>query len=268
MALIAAVVFVAVLIAAGTIVLVTRGGDDHGAKPTAPPTPSSAPPGPGTATGFGIPETDPFGRRIDMPNNAYGQPLEQTAPHREPGDPEWLTAAPAGTRGPGAKGGWQRVYGAVVPFSASDGPTRIQDGVPTGYAHTPQGAALAAAFLMWETAARPADRPLRERMVVMSANDLAEFDRLKAAGKLPDRRPDSETRYMLAPDAFRIRSWADDLCVVELATRTEPDKTGTPRWLGNQLAMVWDGSGWRMRLAADQKLPQEALASLAGWTPW
>ena len=40
---------------------------------------------------------------------------------------------------------WQRVYGATIPFSTSDGPTAISaDGVPSGFSHTPQGVVLAA----------------------------------------------------------------------------------------------------------------------------
>ncbi|MFF0494334.1 hypothetical protein ACFYTQ_35400 [Nocardia sp. NPDC004068] len=265
---IAAIVFVVLLIVMGTVVLVTRGGDGGG-KPTTQPTPSSAPsPGPGTAIGFGTPQVDLFGRRIDVPNNRYGQPLEQTAAQRKPTDPDLLTAAPAGTRGAEAKGGWQRVFGAVVPFSTSDGPTRIDNGVPTGYAHTPQGAALAAAFTLWEPAARPGDRTLRERMVVMTPADFARFDQLGSSGALPDQLPESKTRYMIAPDAFKVVSWAGDMCVLDLATRTDASAIGSPQWLSNQIAMVWDGSSWKMQLPADQKLPQETISSLTGWTLW
>ena len=267
--LIAAAVFVGLLLLVGGIVIVTRDDDQDTPATTAQPTTTSAPnPGSSTATGFGIPEVDVFGRRIDVPNNVYGQPLNQAVPQRKPSDPDWLTAAPAGTRGADAKGGWQRVFGAVVPFSTSDGPTHVMGGVPAGYSHTPQGAALAAAFVAFETLARPSDRVLRERMVVMSVADLAEFDRLKAAGKIPDRQPESVTKWMLASDAFRINSWSDDLCVLQIAGRAEPDKSGNSRWLTNQIAMVWDGSAWKMRLPADNRLPQEYVYSLAGWTQW
>lgn len=263
--LIAASVFVGLLILVGGFVIATR-DDDQDNPAATQPTPSSTPdPGASTATGFGPPEVDVFGRRIDIPNNPYGQPLEQTAAQRTPDDPHWLTGAPAGTR---ERGGWQRVSGAVVPFSTSDGPTRIENGVPTGYAHTPQGAALAASYAAFETVARPSDRVLRERMVVMSPADFAEFDRLKAAGKLPDRQPESVMKWMLASDAFRINSWSDDLCVLQIAGRAEPDKNGTPRWLSNQIAMIWDGSTWKMRLPADNRLPQETIYSLSGWTQW
>lgn len=258
--------FVVLVLVIGGIVLVTGGSDDEpdatAPRPSAPAAPPSAS---SSATGFATPTVDQFGRRVDIPNNPAGQPLEQSVPSRTPTDPQWLTAAPAGTRD---KGGWQRVSGASVPFSTSDGPTRIEDGVPTGYAHTPQGAALAAAYVMWETSARPADRVLRERMVVMSPDELDQFDRLNADGRLPDRPPEQVTRHMVAPDAFRIVSWDEDLCVLNLATRAEPDANGVERWVSNQLAMIWDGTGWRLRLSEDQQLRQETVQTLVGWSRW
>ncbi|MGW6728761.1 hypothetical protein ACWF9G_22915 [Nocardia sp. NPDC055029] len=262
-ALAAAAIFLIILVVVGLSIAFTRTRSEDTAPTTTTtaPTTTSAP----AATGFATPQVDTFGRRVDVPNNLAGQPLEQTVAQRKPTDPEWKTAAPAGTRD---KGGWQRVSGAVVPFSTSDGPTRLDSGIPTGYAHTPQGAALAAAYVMWETGARPGDRALRERMVVMTPAQLAEFDRLKAAGKVPDQQPESVTRYMLAPDAFRVESFSDDLCVLYLATRSEPDKNGAERWISSQLAMVWDGRDWRMQLPADSRLPQQTVFSLAGWTTW
>ncbi|MFI7524480.1 hypothetical protein [Nocardia salmonicida] len=262
-ALAAAAIFLILVVVAGLAVAFTRNSDDD--TTTAPTTTTSTAPPAAAATGFATPQVDTFGRRVDVPNNSAGQPLGQTVAQRKPTDPDWKTAAPAGTRD---KGGWQRVTGAVVPFSTSDGPTRIDNGVPVGYAHTPQGAALAAAYVMWETGARPGDRALRERMVVMTAAQLAEFDRLKAAGKVPDQQPESVTRYMVAADAFRVEQFSDDLCVVSLATRSEPDKNNADRWISSQIAMVWDGSNWRMQLAADSRLPQQTVFSLAGWTAW
>lgn len=264
--LIASAVFVTILLVVGIVALVVRNGQHDQNRSATSGTPSATPTGaPATASGFGTPEVDSFGRRVDVPNNAYGQTLDQVGAQHKPSDTDWLTAAPAGTR---ERGGWQRVYGATVPFSTSDGPTRITDGVPGGYTHTPQGAALAAAFVMYESLARPGDRRLHEQMVVMTPADLAEFDRLKAAGKAPDQLPESVTRYMIAPDAFRVVSWAEDLAVVTLATKAEPDKNRTPRWISSQVAMVWDGTSWRMRLPVDRKVPQETIYSLGGWTTW
>lgn len=261
------------LIAVGLVVIgalvtgLSRCGGRDDAAPTPAPTGGSSPTT-GTdsqATGFALPEVDPFGRRVDIPNNAAGQPLPQTPILHRPTDPDWVTAAPAGTSGPG---GWQRVYGVMVPFSTSDGPTTITGGVPSGWTHTPQGCALAAAWIGWQLNARPGDRSLRERATVTSAQDLATFDREKAAGRIPDFGPESLTRWLLASDAFRITTWQDDLCVVRLGTRYAPDAVGTARWLSIQAAMVWDRTTWRLRLADGGQPTQELVYSIAGWTTW
>ncbi|MFF2088605.1 hypothetical protein ACFVVM_32880 [Nocardia sp. NPDC058176] len=217
------------------------------------------------ASGFGPPDVDVFGRRIDVPNNEFGEPLPQVEAQRRAEDPDWLTAAPAGTQ---ERGGWQRVTGAVVPFSTSDGPTAIVDGVPVGWAHTPQGCALAAAWVIWEVNARPGDRTIRERALVSTPADLAQFDRDRAAGKIPDRAPLAATRWMLAFDAFQIKTFSADLCVVGLASRAEDSNNGAARWIGTGVSMVWDGSAWRLRVPAGGNPPKDSLSSLAGWTPW
>ncbi|MGX1762838.1 hypothetical protein ACWIG5_39110, partial [Streptomyces lydicus] len=101
-----------------------------------------------------------------------------------------------------------------------------------------------------------------------SAADLAKFDAERAAGKIPDRAPVVVTKWMLAFDAFKIASWQEDLCVVKLASKTEPDAVGAPRWLGTSATMSWDGSSWRLRPPTAGNPPQEAVPALAGWTTW
>lgn len=259
--LLALLVAALVVIGAVTALLIRHDSDDTAAPDTSTAT---TPSGSGQASGFAMPDIDKFGRRVDVPNNRYGQPLPQAGTPRRASDPDWLTAAPTLPE----QGGWQRVFGTSVPFSTSDGPTAILDGVPVGYSHTPQGAALAAVYVTWQAYARPGDWTLRERMEVMTAADRTEFERLKAAGKVPDQAPAAVTQWLTAPDGFRIESWANDLCLLRLATKAEPASSGAPRWLASQVAMVWDGQGWRLRLAADGELPKTSLDSLEGWTTW
>ncbi|MET9490029.1 hypothetical protein [Nocardia sp. NPDC006630] len=263
--ILAVVVIALVVIGAVTVALTHRDNTHESALATSTP---AAAPAPGEEqTGFAAPDVDAFGRRVDIPNNKYGQTLAQTSGPRQPGDPLWLTAAPTLPE----QGGWQRVFAVSVPFSTSDGPTAINDGIPTGYSHTPQGAALAAVFTTWEAYARPGDWTLHERMEVMTDADHAEFNRLKAAGKVPDLAPASQTRWLVAPDAFHIESWssAGGLCVLRLATKADPATSGGgQRWLASQVVMAWDGSNWRLRLAADRELPKSFISSLAGWTTW
>ncbi len=55
---------------------------------------------------------------------------------RQPSDPNYLTAVPAGLR-------FQDVGGLTLPFSPVDGPLRINGPIAVGYSHTPQGAVIA-----------------------------------------------------------------------------------------------------------------------------
>ncbi|CCF64329.1 hypothetical protein [Nocardia cyriacigeorgica] len=217
------------------------------------------------AEGFAEPEVDIFGRRVDIPNNPAGQPLPQNPElQAKPSDPDWLTAAPAGTTQPR---GWQRVYGASVPFSTSDGPTRIEDGLAVGYAHTPQGAALAAAQITYRLNARPAHRDLYVRQVRASAQQIAAYDRALEADRLPEQQPESVTRYFVAPDAFKVDDYADDMAIVRLATRAQV-VDGKQLWVAMRMIMVWDAGDWRLKPTTSENPPAEYIESLEGWTAW
>ncbi|MET8654687.1 MULTISPECIES: hypothetical protein [Nocardia] len=215
--------------------------------------------------GFAEPEVDIFGRRIDVPNNPAGQPLSQDpARQRKPTDSDWLTAAPEGTNAPR---GWQKVYGASVPFSTSDGPTRLEDGLAVGYSHTPQGAALAAAQITYRINARPADRELYLRQVRVSAAQIAAYDKALDEDRLPKQQPERITRYFVAPDAFKVENYADDLAIVRFASRGQVID-GKQLWAALRLVMVWDAGDWRLKPSASSGAPTELIESIEGWTAW
>ncbi|GAA5054165.1 hypothetical protein [Nocardia callitridis] len=255
---VASAAVLALIVIVGLFVFIGR--DDE--KPGAAPPVAVASGG----EGFAAADTDIFGRRIDVPNNSAGQPLPQDpALQHNSADPDWLTAAPAGTTEPR---GWQRVYGASVPFSTSDGPTRIEDDLAVGYSHTPQGAALAAAQITYRLNARPADRDLYVRQVRVSAQQIASYDQALASDRLPKQQPESITRYFTASDAFKIDDYADDLAIVRLATRG-PVVDGKQLWAAIRLVMVWDAGDWRLKpTSASAAAQSEYLETLQGWTLW
>ncbi|WP_067694030.1 hypothetical protein [Nocardia jejuensis] len=258
-------VLVLILVGSLGVWLMNRDADSDTANTPASSEVGSPAAGGPAPTGFAAPDVDALGRRVDIPNNKYGQPLAQTRGPLTAADPNWLTAAPVLPE----QGGWQRVFNVSVPFSTSDGPTALVDNIPTGYSHTPQGAALAAVYASWQAVARPGDWSVREHMQVLSDSDHDEFDRMKATGKVPDLAPAAATKWLVAPDAFQIESWSasGDLCVLRVATKKEPDVKGSPQWLSSQLVMVWDGN-WRLRLAKDGAIPKATINSLTGWTTW
>ncbi|MGY5204474.1 hypothetical protein [Nocardia gipuzkoensis] len=254
---VASAAVLALIVVVGIFVFVGRDDEGIGGAPAV--TESSG------GTGFATPEADILGRRVDIPNSAAGQPLPQDpSRQRKPSDPDWLTAAPEGTTEPH---GWQRVYGASVPFSTSDGPTRIEDDLAVGYAHTPQGAVLAAAQITYRLNARPADRDLYVRQVRVSAQQIAAYDKALADDRLPEQQPETVTRYFVASDAFKVDDYADDLAIIRLATRG-PVMDGKQLWAATRLVMVWDAGDWRLKPSTTNNSQAEYIESLQGWTRW
>ncbi|MEV6066363.1 hypothetical protein AB0L82_07420 [Nocardia sp. NPDC052001] len=258
---IASAAVVALIIIAGVVVYINHGDSTPSAAKPDGTAPTTSEPG---ATGFASPEVDLFGRRVDIPNNAAGQPLPQQPSKRKATDQDWLTAAPEGTVEPH---GWQRVYGASVPFSTSDGPTRLEDGLAVGYSHTPQGAALAAAQITYRLNARPADRELYVRQVRVSAQQVSAYDQALADQRLPKQQPEKVTRYLVAPDGFQIENYADDMAIVRLAARG-PVLDSRQTWAAVRLIMVWDAGDWRLKPSSSKASQTEYVDSLAGWTRW
>ncbi|MVU77815.1 hypothetical protein GPX89_11235 [Nocardia sp. ET3-3] len=259
---IASAALVAVIIVAGLVVYFGHGSSKPSAKDdgTAPVTSSET-----GVTGFASPEVDLFGRRVDIPNNTDGQPLPQDpSKQRKTTDTDWLTAAPQGLADPH---GWQRVYGASVPFSTSDGPARLENGLAVGYSHTPQGAALASAQITYRLNARPADRELYVRQVRVPAEQLTAYDQALADQRLPKQQPEKVTRYLVAPDAFQIENYADDMAIVRLAARG-PVVDNRQLWAAVRLIMVWDAGDWRLKPSSSKTAQTEYVDSLAGWTRW
>ncbi|MEV0246433.1 hypothetical protein AB0H76_07600 [Nocardia sp. NPDC050712] len=262
---------VAVLVAVGVAVTATRDGAAEGDQKLA--TNASSGTGPVTSaanapTGFAGAAVDVFGRRVEIPNNPAGQPLAQdSGQQRRSADPDWLTAAPTGTRG---EGGWQRVYGVSVPFSTSDGPARIENGLALGYSRTPQGAILAGAQIMYRANARPADRVLRERQMVLTPDELTTYQRRLAAGGVPEQLPESATKWLVAADAFQIESFTPEQASMRIATRAQAGEGGGNRWVATRLAVVWAEGDWRLKSVPgpDGRAQTETITTLTGWTPW
>ncbi|BCK55193.1 hypothetical protein [Nocardia wallacei] len=263
-----AAVLTVTLAVAATVVTMRRDGaataSGSGPSPVVSASTVAAP----APAGFGAPDADMFGRRVDIPDDPAGQALPQDpAAQVRPDDPRWQTVAPNPVQGEGI---WQRVFGGpVVRFSGSDGPSRVEGRAALGYARTPQGAALAAEQHFWRTNANPADRDLLLRLVAVSPDYLAEYDRLVAAGKVSDRLPEKLTPLLYASDAFRIDSWDPDHAVVDIARKAREVIDGQPTWVGMRLAVVWRDGDWKLTAVDGQQLVRiDSLRSIEGWTTW
>lgn len=137
----AAIAVVVAVIGVGVYVM-NRPEENQAPEPTFP----SAAPEPEQdldARGYNAPRSDAVGRKVMVPRNGVGQPLDQDpAGSKGFDDPGAFTEPAAGIE-------WQQTGGVVTPFSTSDGPTRMDGKTPRGFARTPAGAALASATYTW-----------------------------------------------------------------------------------------------------------------------
>ncbi|MBJ8342903.1 hypothetical protein JGU71_28835 [Antrihabitans sp. YC3-6] len=276
----AAVIFVVFALVCTAIAVIVRlsGGEDTASPSPSPqspvtaiPNPSSAPgqrPDAGSNTqpaGIGVPTTDRLGRRIDIPNWIGGWALPQTPVEHAPYLPIVAADAPAGLM-------WQRVNdGVAVPFSTSDGPTTIDGLQASGFARTPQGAALAAAQIFYRLAAvdnRTAQRMFDEQTVMLPAQRQLVDDQLRQEGPGKHRTPADALSYISKTDAFRLLSYAEDFAVVEFAEQSPPTDDGKPRWGTSRHTVVWEGGDWKLKFQDNDTDQRGHTSTLGGWTPW
>ena len=201
------------------------------------PTASGAVPAPQ----FAAPTSDRHGRRVETPVNPLGQVLPQRQPVTAATD---ISAAPEGLM-------WQRVYGAILPFSTGAGPTVLgSDGVPGGYAHTAQGAAIAALQISGRLIAAPREqvRELIERAVVVQGDGA----RAIADRALTLAPTESEVASLyVVPIAMKVTNYADDYAHVALALQM-PDTAQQKGIVATRadFDMVWRDGTWKMVMPA------------------
>ncbi|MGN9920322.1 hypothetical protein [Micromonospora palomenae] len=156
-------------------------------------------------------------------------PTETTTPHTLP------TAAPAGVR-------WDLVGQTAVPVSASAGPTRVAGGKAAGYAHTPEGALIAAAQLSTR-AGYSAGRQSWEPTIEQQFEPGADRDRLLATLREVGDAP-AQPGELSQIAGFSYQSYTPETAVIGLALRAP--SAGTPRYHVLSLTLRWRDGDWRM----------------------
>ncbi|MGO4613033.1 hypothetical protein AB4305_03655 [Nocardia sp. 2YAB30] len=203
------------------------------------------------------PTTDLFGNRLEVPHDESGVALPQDATTRpDPTRGDYLSTAPARMQ-------WQRGWGgAALPVSGSDGPTRIHQGIATGFARTPQGAALAALDAVGRALAAPEgiwQHVVRDRYYGGGQALLDRFARSR------ERTLDA-ARYVVVPDGIRIQpGYRDDLAVVQVASHDDGGYS-ISTW-----PMAWIDGDWRVRVPDDVEMlwrPGALTSTLADFGPW
>lgn len=247
---------VAVVVAVTVLAAINHRGQTHEPVPnSADPTTSAS--AALSAEGPGLPTTDIFGNRLDVPRDPAGDPLAQDPALRpDPGQPNYLTVAPARLQ-------WQRGWGgAALPFSGSDGPAAVAGGVSSGFADTPQGAGLAACDAIARAFAAPEDlwrTVIRERYLGGGQSLIDRIARSRA------ETPNAAT-YLVVPEGVRILpGYRPDFAVVQIAVRA------TGGWAYANWPMAWHNDDWRVRVPEDvdslwgSAIPVGTLAEFGSW---
>lgn len=168
-------------------------------------------------------------------------------------DPDWLTAAPQGIS-------WQRVDGVPLPFSASDGPTRIEGAVAEGYTRSPQGAALAAIQIAMRLVFSPDFESVVTEQTAVSSDERQQL--IAARAGQPVINAEAVTAATMQPAAFKIGAYTDTDATIYYAY---PAQGGTYRIA--RMAVTWQDGDWKYtgRMSPDApELP--ATADISSFT--
>ncbi len=152
----------------------------------------------------------------------------------------------------------QRIHGNMdLPFSTSDGPTGFTDnGVATGFARTPQGAALAAAHYV---------------AYLISGDNRAEM--VAEAGHSSDPAVLMEGLRMRDNSAVTASPMVNvnfhpDLTLVKLGATVERSNGATEIQV-TKIPLVWrEGTGWVVQLDSTALSSEFEPLSSEGWQQW
>lgn len=250
-----------------TVVIATTGRDEQ-TTPSAPSSePSPAPSAPAAQPGRVT--SDLVGRQVSIVDAPAGQPLDQT------GEP---SAFPTGTDVVAAPAGLelqQVPSGVTVMVSPSDGPTGTEQGVLTGYAHSPTGAAvltanyIALGIELGSAYADFLDRYARE----LVAEDPTVIEEIRARGHANDGSALPAAEGFVAPRWFRFSNCTPEFCTVEAAMPSVADAVGQVDTIDIsatahpvvRVSMKWDDEQWQ--ILSGRSLPpiEEIDGSWAQW---
>lgn len=254
--LVVAVVVVVVVLVAAVVFLVTRGGSDKSAGDAGQSTSTAAGGAQASVSasgGAGV-TSDFWGRRVVLPANPDGDVIPQkpvdTADACNPVNysrvPDDLTA--------------QRTHKISTLWSSTDGPTGFTDGVPSGYSHTPQGAALAG----WNYYMMIAAGGKRAYTVYHDFGGLSDSDReeMESIDDKPTETTTQDRSKMVTPEAVKYLSCHDDQVVVQYFIPTLDPHTrdsNDPKYQVINSEIHWVDDHWEAALKSENGVRQGPL---------
>lgn len=258
--IVAAVVVVIVVIATVLVIGLNHSGTTTN-RPVATTPTTSAPPTSASSGGSGFTGTtvDKFNKPVQLPANPAGQLLPQTAK-----TPQGQNDAPGGLT-------WEKLYDLpIVPFSTSDGPTTIKDGIAQGWSRTPQGAALAGVSILSMWLGGPDTESATVQRTLLSGDPTV------IAQRTAQNRPARQSMLadpQLAPGAVagvQVRSFNGNFATVDYGSGPVTDDSDpSGYYIVQTLSLSWSDGTWKLIVTPttpDRGQHQTAIAGMTSWT--
>ncbi|WP_331461097.1 hypothetical protein [Micromonospora tarapacensis] len=138
---------------------------------------------------------------------------------------------------------WELVGPLAVPVSTTGGPRQTGDTTASGFAHTPEGALIAAAQIGMRSSyslGREYWEPTIERQFIPSTDRDRLLESLETTSDAP---ADPGSLSQIA--GFSYQSYTPDTAVIGLVLRAP--SAGTPRYHVLSLTLLWRDDDWRMQ---------------------
>ncbi|MBN9645209.1 hypothetical protein ACFSSC_09480 [Corynebacterium mendelii] len=231
---------------------------------TAAATPSSTPPdtspAPGTAATV---HRDAVGHLVVQPNNPGGDPLPQVTTSDQPTP---LDGVEAGYTPSVVVVQWQRLRPATatsqafdIAVSATDGPTAVDNGVPTGFARTPLGAALAA-WAIYQSVGRGGEAATRAVLEYITDPQLVATATQMAATPGGTQWPTGES--LGTSRGFTVTDYSPDRATIRYAIPAGGN------WRAVELSVVYTDGRWTMGAPKQGKFTIITAEEEAAYTQW
>ncbi|WP_151550182.1 MULTISPECIES: hypothetical protein [Corynebacterium] len=162
----------------------------------------------------------------------------------------------------------QTSYGGQAMWSNGNGPARIENGIPVGYANNVTGAALAGwnyrmlMFGDYELGAAAAEH--------VDFSGGSEWEGL--GEEVRDTSTEGWDLFFdaLVPEAVRVLSCKDNFAVVEMAHKMAGDEHGKleePRWDIHRFTMLWRDGDWVYQASSLEHIGEQ-ISDIDGWDKW